>query len=553
MLNGANGVFTPTGGNAGSFSGTVVETSADGSSTLTGNLAGNLAQNGTLTETLTVTGGTGVYAAHTGTITGLGTGTNNVLAVNLSGTIFVNDNGESYNAADWNNQITGIASDSGGPGLQGVAVSLQDTTAGKYWDGTGFNSATPDFLQATLGSGNTWSLAVPSSTLTNGDAYLAQSQATDTSSLAATSLGFAGFTYDTTAPATPAAPTLDPGSDSGVQRDNIADVTTPTLDGAAEANSSVQITDNGVFLGQAVAGATGNWTFTVGGSGSEHARFVLAHSITVTATDAAGNVSAPSDPRALTIAAHPVVTGISPTFGSASGGTQVTITGTGLGNASEVDFGGPGNPVLAADFVSQSTTQIVLDTPAPLATGTTVDVQVVTPDDTSATVGRRQVHLRGSANRDRSQPDDRIAERQQPDHYHGHQPRRRQRGRFRPRQRRSPNRQQHGDPDRGYHSARRQQRTGGCASDYDGGTSPIDQPADQFTYTSTPTIASISPSAGSPNGFTSVTIYAANIDDAVGVSFGGVQVPPFDFNPDGTGDLIVTRARARWARRSMCR
>ncbi len=72
------------------------------------------------------------------------------------------------------------------------------------------------------------------------------------------------------------------------------------------------------------------------------------------------------------------------------------------------------------------------------------------------------------------------------------------------------------------------------------GTSAVNQPADQFTYTSTPTITGLSPSAGTPNGFTSVIIHGANLDDAFAVSFGGVPVQPSDFFPDGLGNLVVT-------------
>src|SRR5205085_303325 len=94
-------------------------------------------------------------------------------------------------------------------------------------------------------------------------------------------LGQSNFTYDITAPSMPAPPVLAPGSDTGTLGDNITNIVTPTLTGAAEPFSSVQIMDDGptylgtvlypgpTFLGQAVADSTGHWSFTVGGAGSD--------------------------------------------------------------------------------------------------------------------------------------------------------------------------------------------------------------------------------------------------------------------------------------------
>ena len=54
----------------------------------------------------------------------------------------------------------------------------------------------------------------------------------------------------------------------------------------------------------------------------------------------------------------PAVTGIAPSSGPVAGGTQVTITGTNLLNASEVDFGS------TATTISNNTdTQIVVISP----------------------------------------------------------------------------------------------------------------------------------------------------------------------------------------------
>jgi len=79
----------------------------------------------------------------------------------------------------------------------------------------------------------------------------------------------------------------------------------------------------------------------------------------------------------------PTVTGVSPQTGDPSGGTSVTISGSGFTNASAVSFGDAG----ATGFTVDSDTQITATAPA--GTGT-VDVTVTTPTGTSATSGADQ-------------------------------------------------------------------------------------------------------------------------------------------------------------------
>ncbi|WP_414647019.1 autotransporter domain-containing protein [Comamonas sp. UBA7840] len=107
------------------------------------------------------------------------------------------------------------------------------------------------------------------------------------------------------------------------------------------------------------------------------------YNFTVTATDKSTGVGAPfSNSRAyfVTVAAGaaPVVSGIAPNFGLSSGGTTVTITGTGFGGATAVTFGASS----ATGFTVNSATQITATAPA--GTGT-VDIRVTTAGGTSAT------------------------------------------------------------------------------------------------------------------------------------------------------------------------
>src|ERR1019366_5405056 len=103
------------------------------------------------------------------------------------------------------------------------------------------------------------------------------------------------FTVDTTAPATPAAP-----SDIAVVNGTVNaahDTAAQALTGSAENGSTVTIYDNSAQIGTATANATtGAWSFTLGTLAD-----ASTHSYTVTATDAAGNVSQPSTALAFTV------------------------------------------------------------------------------------------------------------------------------------------------------------------------------------------------------------------------------------------------------------
>lgn len=105
-------------------------------------------------------------------------------------------------------------------------------------------------------------------------------------------------TADTTAPAAPVilqvaddtAPQAGPVAPGGVTND-----TTPTLSGTAEALSIVTLRDGALLIGSASAGADGRWAITAMPLAQG------AHAITATATDAAGNVSAATAPRSLSV------------------------------------------------------------------------------------------------------------------------------------------------------------------------------------------------------------------------------------------------------------
>ena len=77
--------------------------------------------------------------------------------------------------------------------------------------------------------------------------------------------------------------------------DGITNDNTLTLTGTAEANSTVKVYDGATLLGSATANGTGAWSYTTAALANG------AHSLTATATDAAGNTGAASAALSVTI------------------------------------------------------------------------------------------------------------------------------------------------------------------------------------------------------------------------------------------------------------
>ncbi|MDM2775009.1 BapA/Bap/LapF family large adhesin [Citrobacter sp. Cpo126] len=138
-----------------------------------------------------------------------------------------------------------------------------------------------------VGAGGSWSFT-PSAALGNGQHTLT---VTATDSAGNTSLPSGGFTFtvDTLAPTAPVITQVADDVGPLIGNLNNGQATNdplPTLSGTAEANSMVKIYDNGALIGSAPVDGTGAWTFTPGTPLSNGN-----HALTVTATDAAGNVS----------------------------------------------------------------------------------------------------------------------------------------------------------------------------------------------------------------------------------------------------------------------
>ena len=209
------------------------------------------------------------------------------------------------------------------------------------------NSTTPTFTGAGVEAGSTvtlfngtanigaavaaadgsWSIASKTA-LANG-AHSITITDTDLAGNASVASAALALTIDTKAPATPASVSLAAGSDSGVSAtDFITKVTTPTFTGTAEAASTVTLYDGTAVLGTGVASATGAWSIT------SPQLIDGVHSITVKATDAAGNTSTASTARSVTIDT------VAPNDPTITGGSATTLSGKGEAGATVTLFNG---------------------------------------------------------------------------------------------------------------------------------------------------------------------------------------------------------------------
>ncbi|CAG9167131.1 Ig-like domain-containing protein [Cupriavidus pampae] len=152
------------------------------------------------------------------------------------------------------------------------------------------------------------------------------------------------------------APVTGPLADGASTNDN-----TPTLSGTAEANSTITILNGTAVVGTVTADTNGNWSFTPGTALPDGT-----YTLTVTATDAVGNVGNPSAPFGLTIDTAPPA---APTIAATNGGT---LSGTAVaGSTVAIDINGDGVPEATVTATGGTWTY----TPAPpLANGTVVTV-----------------------------------------------------------------------------------------------------------------------------------------------------------------------------------
>ncbi|MDF7652135.1 Ig-like domain-containing protein, partial [Erwiniaceae bacterium L1_54_3] len=146
-----------------------------------------------------------------------------------------------------------------------------------------------------VGSNGSWTFTTP--TLGEG-AHSLTTTVTDPAGNSSAASAPITFNVDTTAPEAASGLTVTGNADGTTETltsGATTDDSTPTLSGQAEIGSIVKVYDGTTLLGSASVGADGNWTFTTSALSNGN------HSLTVTVTDAAGNVSQPTTAFDLTV------------------------------------------------------------------------------------------------------------------------------------------------------------------------------------------------------------------------------------------------------------
>ena len=138
--------------------------------------------------------------------------------------------------------------------------------------------------------------AYTTSALING-AHSLTATATDVAGNTGVASTALNVTVDSTAPVAPSIASFS--TDSGTVGDNITSDNTLTLNGTAEAGSTVKVYDGSTLLGSATANGSGAWTYTTS------ALINGAHSLTATATDVAGNTGVASTALNVTVDTRP--------------------------------------------------------------------------------------------------------------------------------------------------------------------------------------------------------------------------------------------------------
>ncbi|QWT46001.1 Ig-like domain-containing protein [Azospira inquinata] len=143
-----------------------------------------------------------------------------------------------------------------------------------------------------------YSVTVPSSDALTDGSYTPSIKVTDAAGNSSTTAG-TPFTIDHTAPAAPVITTVtdNVGAVTGALTNGATtDDATPTVQGTAEAGSTVAIYDGATLLGSTTADNNGNWTYT-----PATPLLTGSHGLTAVAEDAAGNQSGVSNRFDLTL------------------------------------------------------------------------------------------------------------------------------------------------------------------------------------------------------------------------------------------------------------
>ncbi|PSL20883.1 Ig-like domain-containing protein, partial [Chitinophaga ginsengisoli] len=193
------------------------------------------------------------------------------------------------------------------PTVTGTAEANSTVTI--YVDGSAVGTTTAN-------AGGNYTFTVPTALTDGTHAFTAT--ATDAVGNVSAPSATLNITIDTQKPTVPTITTAQT-----LTSDN-----TPTVTGTAEANSTVTIYVDGAAVGTTTANASGNYTFTVPTALTDGT-----HAFTATATDAVGNVSAPSATLNITIDTQAPVTPTITTAQTPTSDNTPTVTGTAEANS----------------------------------------------------------------------------------------------------------------------------------------------------------------------------------------------------------------------------
>ncbi|WP_375775342.1 Ig-like domain-containing protein [Bradyrhizobium sp. ma5] len=213
------------------------------------------------------------------------------------------------------NGYVNAANDTATQKLTGSAEAGSTVTV--YDGATKLGTAAAD---ATTGA---WSFALGA--LADGSSHSLTATATDAAGNTSVASSVLAFKVDTHPPVAPTG--LADASIVNGYVNAANDTATQKLTGSAEADSTVTVYDGSTMLGTAVASHGGTWSFTLGhlADGS--------HSLTATATDAAGNTGVASSALAFNVdtkAPVPAIVNITPNISN----NLTTLTGTSEANSS---------------------------------------------------------------------------------------------------------------------------------------------------------------------------------------------------------------------------
>ncbi len=166
--------------------------------------------------------------------------------------------GTYYSASGWNGGCTsagfcGSASDTGGSGVTGVKISLEDVATGMWWGGSSFNQSSETFFATSYASGS-WSYGFAASKFPTDGQYTVHVEATDNAGNTETAHGFS-FYIDTTPPTGGSVTYADGYNTTGT----VPVSYTPATDSGSGIASNVLQSEYGTLSGGSCDFSGGSW------------------------------------------------------------------------------------------------------------------------------------------------------------------------------------------------------------------------------------------------------------------------------------------------------